>query len=132
MDLVKIAQEFGAYAAVAVFYGWWLKTSLSDRIKALETSNSDSKREVSDLNKYIREEQSKLIAEGHIREREFVMIIRELRQARGEPIEPLPDSPPRTNRGEEDTQRIMAAVEAKHGKTPRDGSRVLRGISGLP
>ena len=139
MDLVKIAQDFGAYAAFAVFFGWWLKSSLTDRIAALENSNAEFKREVFDLNRYIREEQAEIISDGHIREREFVTIIKELRHARGE-LEPTPAPAPAPapapvppkELSEEDTQKILAEVASKHGKTPRGGSKIVRGISGMP
>lgn len=79
MDFLNVAQSLGIPVATASFFVWWLKNALSDRITVLEKINAERSVELASLNKYIREEQAALIAEAHLREREFVSIIRDVK-----------------------------------------------------
>ena len=125
MDFVGVAQEFGVIVAVLAFTAWWLRASLNDRIVALESANKSLLEEMRGLHAYMRSEHASLIGEAHVREREFVSIIRELKRGDGTPM-PHDQIP----RSAEDTQTILRAVHEKHERTPGQGSRFSRPKSG--
>jgi hypothetical protein len=119
MDLAVI-KEFGFplfCVLVLGYFCWGQFQRMTVKLDSMET--------------YIRDELAEMVKESHIRERELVDIIR--RPPSNCPYAtPPPDQTPSPHASHNDTARIMEAVDAKHGKTPREGSRVLRGISGLP
>ena len=55
----------------------WLKVSLTDQINALKASNEAMQEKLESLNKYIRDDLAEIASESHVREREYVRLIRE-------------------------------------------------------
>lgn len=109
MDFLPIIEKFGITAAGIIFLGWWLKSSLTDRISALETANAALLRKTDELNTYIRDDLVRIAEdsharehESHEREKELVRIIRDQKGGSHRNLDPQPSQA----MSDDDTERI--------------------------